>query len=524
MSAIRLEAHYGDRVVRCFAQRPASVYAMFRAAAERNPRGEALVCGNERITWADLAQRAERAAAGLARHGIGRGDRVALLLGNRNEFVIALLAALRLGAIAVPINVREQTPELAYVLNHCAAKLIVHETELAARLPAPVDVPGLAHRIAVDRFDALIGSEAAPPYAEPHEEDVATILYTSGTTGRPKGAMLTHLGYVHSAMHYVQAMALTAADRSVAAVPLSHVTGVIALIATQLLAGGTLILMPAFKAADFLALAAREKMTHTVLVPAMYNLLLLQPDFDAHDLSAWRIGGFGGAPMPLATIERCAAKLPRLQLMNLYGATETTSPATLMPPQFTRDHLDSVGLPAPCAEIVVMDDAGRELPRGETGEIWIRGPMVVPGYWNDPQATQREFTGGFWRSGDLGSIDAAGFVRVYDRKKDLINRGGYKVYTAEVESVLAEHPAVLEAAVVAKPCPVLGERVHAYVAVRAEVSPQALRAHCAARLADYKVPESYTMTAEPLPRNANGKLLKRLLRERLLQTLSEETR
>ncbi|HXF45926.1 MAG TPA: AMP-binding protein, partial [Burkholderiaceae bacterium] len=149
MSAIRLEAHYGDRVVRCFAQRPASVYAMFRAAAERNPRGEALVCGNERITWADLAQRAERAAAGLARHGIGRGDRVALLLGNRNEFVIALLAALRLGAIAVPINVREQTPELAYVLNHCAAKLIVHETELAARLPAPVDVPGLAHRIAV---------------------------------------------------------------------------------------------------------------------------------------------------------------------------------------------------------------------------------------------------------------------------------------------------------------------------------------------------------------------------------------
>ncbi|MCX8005744.1 MAG: acyl--CoA ligase, partial [Burkholderiaceae bacterium] len=318
MSGIRHETHFGDRVVRCFAARPPSAFAMFRAAVARNPHGEALVCGDERYNWSELAQRVERVAAGLATHGIARGDRVALLLGNRNEFVIVLLAALRLGAIAVPVNVREQTPELAYVLNHCGAKLLVHETDLAARLPPERDVPALAHRIPIARFDALLACADAPPYEEAHEEDVATILYTSGTTGRPKGAMLTHLGYVHSAMHYVQAMALTERDRSIAAVPLSHVTGVIALIATQLLAGGTLIVMPTFKAADFLALAAREKMTHTVLVPAMYNLCLLQPDFAAHDLSAWRIGGYGGAPMPLATIERCAERLPRLQLMNLY--------------------------------------------------------------------------------------------------------------------------------------------------------------------------------------------------------------
>lgn len=522
---IRHEAHYGDRVVRCFADRPPSVFAMLRAAVERNAEGEALVCGEERYTWARLARCVESVAAGLAARGIRAGDRVALLLGNRTEFVITLLAAARLNAIAVPINVREATPELAYVLNHCGAKLLVHETELAERLPPTADTPALLHRIAVAQFPALVAAEAAPPYVEPHEEDVATILYTSGTTGRPKGAMLTHLGIVHSAMHYVQAMGLTSRDRSIAAVPLSHVTGVIALIATQLHCAGTLILMSAFKAADFLRLAAREKMTHTVLVPAMYNLCLLQPDFDSYDLSAWRVGGYGGAPMPLATIERCAQRLPRLGLMNLYGATETTSPATIMPPQETRTHLDSVGRAVACGEIVVMDDAGREVPRGETGEIWIRGPMVVPGYWNDPQATQREFTGGFWRSGDLGSIDAAGFVRVFDRKKDLINRGGYKVYTAEVESALAEHPGVLEAAIVAKPCPVLGERVHAFVALRdAAVSATELQRHCAERLADYKVPESFTLGSEPLPRNANGKLLKRALRERLAAELAKEQR
>jgi acyl-CoA synthetase (AMP-forming)/AMP-acid ligase II len=256
-------------------------------------------------------------------------------------------------------------------------------------------------------------------------------------------------------------------------------------------------------------------MTHTVLVPAMVNLCLLEPEFARHDLAAWRIGGYGGAPMPLPTIARLAQALPRLQLMNLYGATETTSPATMMPAAETARRADSVGRAVACGEIAVMDDAGRELAPGETGELWIKGPMVVRGYWNDPQATAREFTGGFWHSGDIGSLDAEGYVRVLDRKKDMINRGGYKVYSAEVESVLLAAPQVLEAAVIAVPCPVLGERVHAFVTLpeASDIAPEALRAHCAERLADYKVPESFTLCREPLPRNANGKLLKRLLRE-----------
>jgi acyl-CoA synthetase (AMP-forming)/AMP-acid ligase II len=251
------------------------------------------------------------------------------------------------------------------------------------------------------------------------------------------------------------------------------------------------------------------------MVPAMYNLCLLQADFAAHDLSAWRIGGYGGAPMPIATIERLAASIPGLKLINAYGATETTSPSTMMPGELTADHIDSVGLPCPGTRIAVMDAEGRELPRGEIGEIWIGGAQVIKGYWNNPKATAESFTGGFWHSGDLGSIDADNFVRVFDRQKDMINRGGLKIYSAEVESVLAGHPAVVESAILAKPCPVLGERVHAVIVTREEVSGDALRAWCAQRLSDYKVPETITLTSDPLPRNANGKVMKRQLREAL---------
>ena len=193
---------------------------------------------------------------------------------------------------------------------------------------------------------------------------------------------------------------------------------------------------------------------------------------------------------------------PQLALMNAYGATETTSPTTLMPAEDTVARRDSVGLPVPGAEVRIVDE-----------EIWIGGPMVVKGYWANPEATAREFTDGFWHSGDLGSVDAQGYVRVLDRRKDMINRGGYKVYSAEVEGVLAEHPAVVESAVVGFPCPVLGERVRAVVTVREPVAADALRAFCASRLADYKVPEAITVRSDPLPRNANGKVLKRELRD-----------
>jgi len=514
---MRYERHFGDRVVRCFVERPASAYELLRDAAARKPGGEAIVCGGERLTYRQLETAVGLCAAGLRAAGIAKGDRVAILLGNGVPFPVVLLAALRIGAIAVPLSLREQTQGLGYMLAHSGAKLLVYDADLADRLPASPATPALAHRIAVEAKAPYL---ALPLLAQPggvapvavRAEDTAIILYTSGTTGRPKGAMLTHLGICHSVIHYECCMGLTANDRAVVAVPMSHVTGVIALTAAMVRAAATLIVMANFKATDFLELAARERMTHSLMVPAMYNLCLLDPAFDERRYATWRVGGYGGAPMPPATIARFAEKLPNLNLMNAYGATETTSPVTMMPPSETAARPDSVGCAVPCADVLVMDEAGRELGDGEPSELWLGGPMVVPGYWEDPPATAENFVAGYWRSGDIGCKDAHGYVRVFDRKKDMINRAGYKVYSIEVENALMSFPGVVEAAVVAEPCPVLGERVHAFVVAGAGVQPAALRHHCAGLLADYKVPEAFTLSDKPLPRNANGKLLKRDLR------------
>ncbi|MDU6242277.1 MAG: long-chain fatty acid--CoA ligase, partial [Bradyrhizobium sp.] len=327
---MRCEQRFGDRVVPLFTDRPPTIWAMVEAAVARNGDGEALVCGAVRLSWRQVADAAARIASGLHAKGLCRGDRLALLLGNRIEFVLTLLAAAKLGLVTVLLSTRQQTPEIAYVLNDCGARLLLHEAALAGRLPAGDVTPELAGRIAVDDdparsgFAALTDQPVHSERVEIAEEDTAMILYTSGTTGRPKGAMLAHCNIVHSSMIYEACLGLTAADRSIAAVPLGHVTGVVANITSMVRCAGTLIIMPEFKAGDYLKLAARERVTYTVMVPAMYNLCLLQLDFDSHDLSSWRIGGFGGAPMPVATIERLAAKIPGLRLVNAYGSTETT--------------------------------------------------------------------------------------------------------------------------------------------------------------------------------------------------------
>ena len=517
---MRLEGRFGDRVIPAFASRPKHIWQMVTEAEARQPDGEALVCGDRRMTWREVVRDATAISAGLAAQGVEAGDRVAFLLGNRIEFVLTLFAAARIGAISVLLSIRQQKPEIAYVLNNCGAKLIYHEADLAERLPDATEIPDLKVRISTGAtagsipFETLLAAQQTPPPADPAEEDTAMILYTSGTTGRPKGAMLAHCNIIHSSMVYEACMQLTHKDRSIAVVPLAHVTGVVANITTMARCAGTLVIEKEFKAANYLAVAARERVTYTVMVPAMYNLCLLQADFANFDLSAWRIGGYGGAPMPVATIERLAKHLPGLKLMNAYGSTETASPSTIMPGDLTAQNIDSVGLACPGAIIIVTDEYGHEVPRGDVGEIWIHGGSVIKGYWNNPQATAESFIGGFWRSGDLGTKDEQNFIRVLDRKKDMINRGGLKIYSAEVESVLAGHPGVAESAVIARPCPVLGERVHAVVVTRdGATREQDLKAWCAERLSDYKVPETFALGTDPLPRNANGKVMKRTLRE-----------
>ncbi len=523
----QLEHHFQPaRALRCFTHRPHSLHALLENAVAVNPRGTALVCDDTRLSYSELNQRVGQLAAGWLQLGVKPGDRVALLLGNRIEFVLCLLAAARLGAITVPISIREQTPGMHYMLEHCAAVMLVHEATLAAVVPTTDSLPDLHWRVSFDGcagaqdFDSLLSDQVCETAASVNEEDTAVILYTSGTTGRPKGAMLSHLGILHSCIHYQAGMALGMHDVGLAAVPLSHVTGLVALVTTMLHVAGKLVILPAFKAAAFLQLAQQEAMTYTLMVPAMYNLCLLQPDFTQYDLSHWRIGAYGGAPMPVASIEAMARTLPSLVLMNCYGATETTSPATMMPPGMTALHNDTVGQPLVCTEIKVVDDDGQIVPAGDMGEIWIKGPMVVAGYWNNPEATAKEFVDGYWKSGDMGSLDAQAYVRILDRKKDMLNRGGYKIYCIEVENTLYQHPAVAECAIVAKPCPVLGERVHAFISLRDTASAEELTLFCSTRLSREKVPESFTLSSEPLPRNANGKLMKRLMRETLLETLN----
>ncbi|MEO9100950.1 MAG: class I adenylate-forming enzyme family protein, partial [Burkholderiaceae bacterium] len=529
---MRYEAQHGDRVVRCFTSRPEGLYAMFVAALLRSPQGEALVCEGRRWTYADCDVAVGSLAARLAAHGVQHGERAILWIGNRPEFVIALLALQRIGAIAVPVGIREQRPGLAYIAQQCGAVAILVDAELVERLPDPAEAPQLRLRLTVDETPDGVSMRGllldgdgwdrgtAPPPVVCDEHETAVILYTSGTTGNPKGAMLTQSNIVHSALHYQACMRLEASDRSALAVPASHVTGLIAVIAAMLQVGGTTVIVPAFKAESFIALLAAERVSHTLMVPAMYQLCLLHPSFAHADLNAWRTGGYGGAPMPVATIDALTTRLPQLTLINAYGATETTSPATMIPAGLTREHADSVGVALPATDIRVMDENGRELPPGETGELWVGGPMVVPGYWGNPQATAASFTAGYWHSGDLGSVDAAGFVRLFDRKKDMLNRGGYKVYSVEVENVLMAWPGMVEAAVLGRPCPVLGERVHAVLHAGPECSRDttALQAFCAARLADYKVPETFGWSDQPLPRNANGKVMKRVLKQALQDT------
>jgi len=523
----RAETHFGGRVMRCFADRPATVTAMVAHSLARDGASTALITDATRLSYADLDARVERVAGNLAARGIMRGDRVAIILGNRPEFLFVILACCRLGAIAVPMGTRMKRPEYDYVLTQSGARMLIHEAALAAEIPTAATLAGRfvcgGRAPGAEDFAALLAPAGTPPDADIGAEDSAVILYTSGTTGRPKGAILTHLGLVHSALHFARCWQLGPEDRNVLAVPASHVTGLVAILLTMLGCGGATIVMPEFHARDFLALAAAERATATLMVPAMYNLCLRDPALARVDLSAWRLGGYGGAPMPEASIAALAERLPGLVLVNAYGATETTSPATIMPLGATTGHADSVGRVVPCGALRVVDEAGREVAPGISGEIEIAGPMVIPGYWNDAAANRDNFRDGYWISGDIGSIDGDGYVRVLDRKKDMINRAGYKVYSAEVENVLSRHPDIVECAIVARPDPVLGERVHAYVVTRGTALDEAaLRAFCAARLADYKVPESIARIDGGLPRNANGKVRKAVLRDRLARETARQ--
>jgi long-chain acyl-CoA synthetase len=520
--SLRIEQHYGDRSMLCFSERPSTLAAMFRDLVDRFGKRPAIV-DDGTLTYQELDGVVQSISFALTELGIAHGDRVAIFLGNCWEFLACTIACNLCGAIVVPIGTRQRQAELEFLLNDCGAKVLIFEAELVEAVPPRAVLEALAHMFVVRGevpnarpFSALLSARRYAQPARPvSEENTAVILYTSGTTGQPKGAELTHLGILHSSLAFARSLGLTEHDRGLVAVPLSHVTGLVGVAFSTMIAGGCVVLMhQAYKTPDFLALASRENITYSILVPTIYTLCVMHPELSNYDLSSWRIGCFGGAPMPIATIELLAKHLPQLELINAYGATETTSPTTIMPREWWRDHMDSVGQVIPYGVVKVVDDDGQAVTGGKSGELWTAGPMVIPRYWKRPDANANEFSGGFWRSGDIGSIDSEGFVRIFDRKKDMINRGGFKIFSAEVENVISRIDGVLESAIIGRADPVLGERVHAVVVVRNDqaLSEASIRDFCAERLSDYKVPDSVAISYDPLPRNANGKIQKGLLR------------
>lgn len=521
---IRHEILYGQRLVKCFADRPPSIDAMFRDAVSTFTDRVAVVDEDRRVTYGELDAQVEALASGLLALGYEKGQRIALLLGNKLEFISLFLAASRIGMISVPMNTRQRMPEIEFVLKQNQTAVIVADAEFVQNIPAHKDIPCLKAVYVVGEGADYDGAEPLEAilaaakgnvvFPDVDEEDTLCLLYTSGTTGNPKGAMLTHVSTIHSVMHFAWAFGLREGDVAFLSVPASHVTGVVAIILSAIRVGGTTVIVREFKARRFLEMAEKERINYSLMVPTMYNLCLLDKDFRSFDLTGWRVAGFGGAPMPQSTIEKLAEELPNLVLHNVYGSTETSSPVTISPAGSISDHSDTVGKVLPLADIIVVDDQGREVGPGESGELLIGGPMVVPGYWDNPEGNAKGFVGGYWVSGDIGSKDAEDYVRVFDRKKDMINRGGFKVYSIEVENVLARHDAVIEAAVIGVPDSVLGERVQAFLYLGEKSADEdEIKSYCSARLSDYKVPDIVTFLETPLPRNANGKVLKNDLRK-----------
>jgi acyl-CoA synthetase (AMP-forming)/AMP-acid ligase II len=523
---IVVEQHFGQEV-KVFKERPNDIYGMFQNNVSRFPEQEAVILGEDRLTYRQLDEMVKSAAAHLQKaFGFKQGDRLGVLSSNRIEFCVSIFAAAALGGIIVPLNTRLHYTELQFMMADAGIAVLVVEDELLGVARQALDAAGMkVPLIVIDgerrRSEPLMcsyrevlqtGGSVEP--AVINSDDPLFIMYTSGTTGRPKGAIGTHIGVIQNLINFSTILGTDHHDRTLVSVPLFHVTGFLADFLHMMYVGGTAVLMRVFKTRRFLELLEKEKITYLVTVPTIYVFILNHPEREKYDLSRWRLALYGGAPMAEQTIREMLALYPHMQLINTYGATECSGSCTLSRADKAIEKAASVGLFEEVVDWKIIDENGRELPRNQIGEICIKGVTVVPGYWNNPEATEKAFIDGYWRSGDLGYVDDEGFLYIMDRKKEMINRGGEKIYCIELENVLYSHPKILEAAVVGVPDRFFGEEVLAAVVLKeGEVmEEQALRDFIAAHLADYKVPK-YIKFVDQLPRNPAGKVIKQALKE-----------
>jgi long-chain acyl-CoA synthetase len=524
----------------------AEVFAMSQFFGDRTY----MVNDDERVTFDAHRRAVARLAARLVADGVAKGDRVAIIMRNLPEWSVAFWAAALAGAIVTPLNAWWTGPELEYGLQDSGTKLVIADAERWERLREHVDNCPDLERIYVSRSNeqdindprvqkleevlghpntwAAIEQIDLPGVALDPDED-ATIFYTSGTTGKPKGAVITHRNIISNVFNALAAQTraflrrgepppvpnpMAAQKAILISVPFFHATGCFAIMVPALLAGMKLVMQRRWNADQALEIIQRERITNAGGVPTIAWQIIEHPRFDEFDLSSLENISYGGAPSAPELVRRLKERFPKLQPGQGWGMTETSATATSNVAEDYERKPSSCGVPSPTGEVRIVGGDGKDLPIGEVGELWYRGPIVVRGYWNKPQATAETFVDGWVKTGDLARVDDEGFVYIVDRAKDMLIRGGENIYCVEVENALYDHPAVMDAAVIGIPHRTLGEEPAAVVHLKPDsaASEDELRHFVAQKLAAFKVPVKVLFHSETLPRNANGKILKRDLK------------
>jgi acyl-CoA synthetase (AMP-forming)/AMP-acid ligase II len=477
---------------------------VLRAFAQRRPDHEAVVCGDERLTYRMLEERTNQVAHSLAAQGIVPGDRVALVLSNGIPWLELALGTIKCGALVVPISTRLTAAEVDWIVGNCTPRYVFRDADAAAFLAT-----------------ARAAASAPPPVPPPLPDD-CLIGYTSGTEDKPKGVITTHANLLLTAYVNNADYGLRGDDRLLVTTPFAHRTAQ-ARVWNAFTLGATLVVMPKFDPAETLATIARERITVTGLVPTVARMLLDAFGSDTGAYASLRMMISVGEPFPVSLKQQLFARLPHIELYSALGMTEGFGAAVLLSGDQVA-HAGAAGRPTPGVEVRLLDDDGNEVPTGETGEILVRSGapgqwLGMRGYWDDPEKTAQTMRDGWIATGDMGRFDADGFLYVVDRKKDMVLTGGLNVSSLEVEGALLAHPAVQAAGVVGTADPTFGEAVVAFVELRPGMTATAeeIVEHCRSRIASYKKPKYVFF--EPLPRNAVGKVLKRELRTRVAELL-----
>jgi long-chain acyl-CoA synthetase len=476
----------------------------------------ALIDGDRTITYQELADRCARLAVALAELGVQRGDRVALLAANGHRYLEAFFGLPAAGIVLVPLNTRLAPAELAHIVQHSGARVLITDRD-------PVGLDMLVEHVITmpDDYERMLdAAEAMPSLVRVGSDEVAALFYTGGTTGLPKGVMLTHGNLVANAFNKILACSLVADDVFLGAPAMFHVAGIAPLTGLAWL-GGMTVTAPMFDPAACLDLISRHGVTIFLPVPTMLAALVAEQRARPRDVSSLRLLGHAGSPIAATLIRQAHEVFPDAELAQFYGATETSSVVTRLRNEeatLDTDLAGSCGQPAVGVAVRTVRLDGSDCDPGEVGEVLARSNAVMVGYWQNAAATADALRDGWYHTGDLGYLDERSYLFVVDRAKDMIVSGAENVYSVEVEDALYRHPAVAEAAVFGVPDERWGEAVHAIVVPHAgvAVTGEALRAHCRELIAGYKVPKVIEISTEPLPKSGPGKILKRVLRDRYL--------